>query len=398
MWKTTFFLGMLLSFGANAETCNIKNIEGVVSLLEQSPQEKQYRDVNDSLLELKYEQEIRRSQPAFSAGMDFDKDNLKNNELTAELLIDIDDYRNYSYRKKISEAVKSLKSTEFQKNYNERLSQTAVSLFKVSQDQFLFEKIDGLLNTITSSESIYKNRPIRSRDEEIILNSLNLLRSNLILKKSRLQDQIFENKIILKKWDTLDCTLDYKQYSKLINGLDFIKKDESHLFSLKEIQLKQVLLNNSTQLEVRRYINNFKIGPSFSKEKINEMNEYRIGLVMSFDIPAFSNSNDNYINKSRELAVLEKKRTEKITSLDKEVIEDRFKKYSESLKNLPSSEKLENDMRKIKKSFDAGVVSPLVYLESYRSYIDFLEVSEDVRLKVLESYLNLRGLYVENNY
>ena len=109
----------------------------------------------------------------------------------------------------------------------------------------------------------------------------------MILKKSRLQDQIFENKIILKKWDTLDCTLDYKQYSKLINGLDFIAKDESHLISLKENQLKQALVSNSIQLEVRRYINNFKIGPSFSKEKINDMNEYRIGLAMSFDIPTF---------------------------------------------------------------------------------------------------------------
>ena len=287
MWKTTFILGIILSLGANADICNINNIEGVISLLKQSPQEKHYKDVNDNLLELKYEQEIRRGQPEFSASMNFDKDNFKNNELTAELLINIDDYLNYSYRKQISGVVKSLKNTEFHKNYNERLSQTAVSLFKISQNQFLYEKIDGLLNTITSSESIYKDRPIRSRDEEIILSSLNLLRSNLILKKSRLQDQIFENKIILKKWDTLDCTLDYKQYSKLINGLDFIAKDESHLISLKENQLKQALVSNSIQLEVRRYINNFKIGPSFSKEKINDMNEYRIGLAMSFDIPTF---------------------------------------------------------------------------------------------------------------
>ena len=108
MWKTTFILGIILSLGANADICNINNIEGVISLLKQSPQEKHYKDVNDNLLELKYEQEIRRGQPEFSASMNFDKDNFKNNELTAELLINIDDYLNYSYRKQISGVVKIL--------------------------------------------------------------------------------------------------------------------------------------------------------------------------------------------------------------------------------------------------------------------------------------------------
>ncbi|MBY0414940.1 MAG: hypothetical protein K2Q18_12290, partial [Bdellovibrionales bacterium] len=93
----------------------------------------------------------------------------------------------------------------------------------------------------------------------------------------------------------------------------------------------------------------------------------------------------------------EKVRREKVVEIDKIIVEDRFKKYSESLRSLPSQDKLESDIRKIKKSFDAGVVSPLVYLESYRSYVDFLEVSEEVRLNVLESYLKLRGLYVETN-
>ena len=398
MWKIAFILGTMLSFGVNAETCNVQNIEGIVTLLKQSPQEKQYKDVNDRLLELRYEQEIRRSKPEFSAGVNFDKNNLKNKEITAELLFNIDDYRNYSIRKKISSAERSLKTTEFQKNYNERLSVIVVSLFKISQNQFLFEKIDELLSTIASSDSIYRNRPIRSRDDEIILSSLSLLKSNLILKKSRIQDQIFENQLIVKNWESLDCTLDYKQYSKLINGLETIKQDESFLISIKELQLRVELVNNSTQLEARRYFNNFKIGPNISKESSNEVDEYRIGVSLSFDIPTFNNSNDAYILQAQELANLEKKRTKKTAELDKEIIEIRFKKYSDSLKNLPTSEKLESDIRKIKKSFDAGVVSPLVYLESYRSYIDFLEVSEEVRLNVLENYLKLRGLYVENNY
>lgn len=74
MWKTAFFFGMMISLGVKADTCNIQNIEGIVSLLKQSPQEKHYRDVTDRLLELKYKQESRRSWPEFSGGFNLDKD------------------------------------------------------------------------------------------------------------------------------------------------------------------------------------------------------------------------------------------------------------------------------------------------------------------------------------
>lgn len=397
MWKTAFIIGMMLSLGASANTCNTQSIEGVIALLKQSPQEKHLKDTTDRFLELKYEQETRRSRPEFSAGLNLDKDNVKNQEITAELLFSIDDLRNYSLREKINTADRSLKTTDYLKDSNDRLSQTAISMFKISQNKFLLEKIDGLLTTINSSESIYKSRAIRSRDDEIVLSSLGLLKSNLILKKARLQDHIFENQLILKKWDNVDCLVDYNNFSELIKNLKFNSMDDSQLISMKELQLKADVIQNTIQLESRRYFSNFKIGPSFSREKTDESSLVRFGVSLSFDIPTLNNSNYNYIQQAESLATLEKARKEKVVEIDKFIVEDRFKKYSESLRSLPSQDKLESDIRKIKKSFDAGVVSPLVYLESYRSYVDFLEVSEDVRLNVLESYLKLRGLYVETN-
>ena len=397
MWKTAFIIGMMLSLGASANTCNTQSIEGVIALLKQSPQEKHLKDTTDRFLELKYEQETRRSRPEFSAGLNLDKDNVKNQEITAELLFSIDDLRNYSLREKINTADRSLKTTDYLKDSNDRLSQTAISMFKISQNKFLLEKIDGLLTTINSSESIYKSRAIRSRDDEIVLSSLGLLKSNLILKKARLQDHIFENQLILKKWDNVDCLVDYNNFSELIKNLKFNSMDDSQLISMKELQLKADVIQNTIQLESRKYFSNFKIGPSFSREKTDESSLVRFGVSLSFDIPTLNNSNYNYIQQAESLATLEKARKEKVVEIDKIIVEDRFKKYSESLRSLPSQDKLESDIRKIKKSFDAGVVSPLVYLESYRSYVDFLEVSEEVRLNVLESYLKLRGLYVETN-
>lgn len=397
MWKTTFFFGMMISLGVKANTCNIQNIEGILSLLKQSPQEKHYRDVTDRLLELKYKQESRRSWPEFSGGFNLDKDNSSNNEITAELLFSIDDYRNYGARKKLSFSDKEIKILEFQKDYNERLNQAAVSLFKISQNQFFLEKVEGLITTILSSESIYRNRPIRSREDEIILSSLELLKNNLILKKSRLLDSIFEDKLIIKKWDDVSCFIDYKAFTSIIKELNFQPKVNSELLSLKELQLQAEIVQSSNELETRKYFNNLKIGPSFSRAKSNEVNEYRLGVQIEFDLPSINNSNFEYIQQIKNLAKLNHIRGERNAEIERSLFQERFKKYSESLANLPSIENLETDIKKIKKSFDAGVVSPLVYLDSYRSFIDFLEVSEDVRLNVLQSYLKLRGLYVENN-
>lgn len=397
MWKTAFFFGMMISLGVKANTCNIQNIEGIVSLLKQSPREKHYKDATDRLLELKYEQETRRSRPEFAAGFNLDKDNSSNNEITAELLFSIDDYRNYGARKKLSLSDREIKAIEFQKDHNERLNQVAVSLFKISQNQFFLEKVEGLINTILSSESIYRNRPIRSREDEIILSSLGLLKNNLILKKSRLQDNIFEDKLIIKKWDDISCVIDYKTFTSIINELKFQAKTSSELLSMRELQLKSEVIQSSTELETRRYFSNLKIGPSFSRDRNNKVDEYRLGVQVEFDFPSINNSNSDYIQQTKNLASLENKREERVAEFERSLSQERFKKYSESLADLPSIEKLEADIRKIKKSFDAGVVSPLVYLDSYRSFIDFLEVSEDVRLNVLLSYLKLRGLYVENN-
>lgn len=397
MWKKAFFFGMMISLGVKANTCNIQNIEGVISLLKQSPQEKHYKDATDRLLELKYEQETRRSRPEFAAGFNLDKDNSSNNEITAELLFSIDDYRNYGARKKLSLSDREIKAIEFQKDYNERLNQVAVSLFKISQNQFFLEKVEGLINTILSSESIYRNRPIRSREDEIVLSSLGLLKNNLILKKSRLQDNIFEDKLIIKKWDDISCVIDYKTFTSIINELKFQVQTSSELLSMRELQLKAEVVQSSTELETRRYFSNLKIGPSFSRDRNNEVDEYRLGVQVEFDFPSINNSNSDFIQQTKNLASLENKRGERVAELERSLSQERFKKYSESLADLPSIEKLETDIKKIKKSFDTGVVSPLVYLDSYRSFIDFLEVSEDVRLSVLISYLKLRGLYVENN-
>lgn len=397
MLKIAFLSGMMLSYVASANTCNIQDIEGIINLVNQAPLEKDYREAYSQLADLRYEDTIRKIRPEISAGIDVDKDNTSNKEITAAVLFNISDYSKQGILKKIGEAERQLKKSEFEKDYKNRFNEVALALFKVAQNNFFKDRLTGLIQTLNSSEAIYKSRPIRSRDDEIILNSLGLLKSNLALKMTRIEDQIFEDTLKLKKWASIDCNLDYKSLTSIVNNLKLHNFNDEDMIAVKDLKLSSELVLNTSDFEARRLINNFRIGPSFSRERSDNVDEVRFGVTVAFDLPSFSKINREYVNQSVKLSSLESVRGNREALYTKEVLVQRFNKNLKALQALPSFEKLDGDIKKIKRSFDAGSVSPLTYLESYRSHVDFLETSEELRASVFESYLKLRGLYVENN-
>lgn len=397
MWSISFLMGMMFSLGVNASSCNIENVEGIVALLKESPQEKHYRNTNGQLLNLRYEEAVRGVRPELELSFNVDKDNSKNKEIAAKLLFSVNDYLKQGSLKKISGLNRDLRQVEFDRNYHERSLQVGQALFKLSQNRFFNDKVRDLIETLKSSESVYQTRPIKSREDEIILSSLAMLKSNLMLRKNKIESDIEENQLNLKKMGVESCEIDYKVFTNIINNLSFSDQGDERLLSLKELKLKQELIANSADYESRRFFENLRIGPSLSKERTDAASEYKIGVVLSFDLPTFSHTNPNYISKSRELALLEEQRSAVEAEFEKNILIQHFSKNSRALLSLPSFEKLEANIKKIKRSFDAGVISPLTYLDSYRSYLDFLDVSEELRLSVFESYIKLRGLYVENN-
>ena len=280
MWSISFLMGMMFSLGVSAETCNIENVEGIALLLKESSQEKHYKDTNDQLINLRYEDETRGIRPELELGFNIDKDNSKNKEITAELLFSINDYLKQGALKRISGVNKDIRKLEFDRNSRERIFLTALSLFKLSQNVFFNEKINTLIETLKSSEDVYKSRPIRSREDEIILSSLAIHKSNLILKKTRIESEIEENQLSLKKMGIVRCEVDYKKLTKIVNNLSFNDQGDERLLSLKELKLKQELIYSTADYDERRVFENLKFGPSISKEKTDSADEFKIGVVL----------------------------------------------------------------------------------------------------------------------
>lgn len=401
MWKTAFCCGMLLSLEVNAASCNVKNIADMAAIFKNSPQEKNYQEVNLKLIERAKQKNVLISRPELSASFDADKSKFKNNQLNVELLFNIDDYRKYSLQKESVEADAKLKLLENQNASIERLVESSVSFFKVAQNSYFNKKMDALLATVKSSEEAYNKRSIRSRDDELVLNSLRLIRDNLTLKKAMLEDQIAADQSLVANWEVPSCEIDYEELSKTINvisGEEFSSIDDSNSLKLQELKLKEESLLKSAEFQSKNRISNLKVGPVFSREVVQGETEHRFGLGLSMDLPAFDNSmNTQFFEVTKEASHRETARSKIVAINQHQYLIGRLKKYSAILKQINSTQKVEANIIKMKKSFDMGVISPLVYLDSYRSYVDYLETSQEAQLRVFETYLKLRGTYVENN-
>lgn len=400
MWKTAFCIGMLFSLETNALTCNVKSIDDVTALFKNSPQEKQYQEINSLLIERAKQKNSLKSRPELSASFDADKSEFKNNELSVELLFNIDEYRKYSLQKGASEAEADLRRVELKNSSIDRLTESSLSYFKVAQNSYFNKKLEALLVTVKSSEEAYNKRSIRSRDDEIVLNSLRLLKDNLILKKTMLEDQMAADQALMASYDFENCSVDYESLSKTLIDITpgtFSAIDDSNSLKLQELKLKEQFVFKTADFEAKNRISNFKIGPVFSREVSQGETENRFGLGISMDFPMFDNSaNGQFTESVKQASVSEISRAKKVAVNQHAYLVERFKKYSGILKQINSSQKVEANIMKMKKSFDMGVISPLVYLDSYRSYVDYLETTQEAQLKVVETYFKLRGAYVEN--
>lgn len=401
MWKTVILFGMLLSLQVNALTCNVKRIDDVAAMFKNSPEEKRFQDINLKLIERTKNKNVLRSRPELSASFDADKSEFKNNELTVELLFNIDELRKYSLQKDVAQIDAELKSISNRNSSIDRLTDLSLGHIRIAQNSYFNKKLDALWTTVKSSEDAYNQRSIRSRDDEIVLNSLRLLKDNLALKKATLEDQIALDSAALSSYGVLDCEIDYENLIKSLADISwngFAPIDETNSLKLLELKLKEQSIFKTADFEAKNRVSNLKIGPVFSREVNQGGIENRFGLGVSMDFPVFDNATNGEFTEALKIAeTLETSRSKIMAINQHKYLIERLKKYTGILKNINSTQKVEMNIMKMKKSFDLGVISPLAYLDSYRSYVDYLETSQEAQLKVFETYLKLRGAYVENN-
>ncbi|AUN98423.1 hypothetical protein C0V70_09960 [Bacteriovorax stolpii] len=397
MWKSACLMAFLLIFEVQANSCGITNVEGLVVSLKDTAEEKEFKAASSRYTRDWKERSLYRPRPEVGIGFEGNKDDFGKNEITAEILFNLDEYRKYSLLKKSAEAEGELKSIEFKNSQTERLIEGASALFRRSQNAYFLKRIDSILLALDSSLKNYERRSLRSRDEEISLTSLKLMKKSMLLKRNALEDEISSDRAFLSRWNKQDCELKNDELLALLKEVKGRTKDLSQ-GSIKENELAYRAEFQKAQSDYERKprISNLKIGPTFAREKSEGASETRIGIAVSMDFPQFGKTAESSFNEvSGELAQVEKKIALRELSTEKSILEGRIARNLKMLEDL-GQEKEESELQKMKKNFDQGLISPLVYLESYRNYVDSLESMIQARNQVFESDLKLRGFY-ENN-
>lgn len=394
MWKTACLLALLLSFEVYANSCGITDVEGLVVSLKDTAEEREFKEKSALYIRNWKERSIYKPRPEVGLGFEGNKSDFSKNEVTAEVLFNLDDYRKYSALKKSTDAEGELKELEFKNSQGERLVEGASALFRRSQNAYFLKRIDSILSALDSSLKNYERRSLRSRDEEIALTSLRLMKKSMLLKRNILEDEISSDALFLGRWNKQDCELKNETIRALLKETQRRAKAHS-TGSLKESELAYKVDFQKAQVDYDRKsrFSNFKIGPTLAREKTDGGAETRFGIAVSMDFPQFGgNAEASFGEVAGELAQIEKKIAQKELSAQKRILEERIARNLNLLEEL-GQDKEEGEILKMKKSFDQGLISPLVYLESYRNYVDSLESLIHARNQIFESDLKLRGFY-----
>lgn len=397
MWKTACLLAFLFSFESYANTCGIVNAEGLIATLKESLEEKEYKQRSSLYVSDWKERSLYSPRPEIGLSFEGNKDDMGKNEVSADILFNLDEYSKYSSLKKNVEAEGQIKALELQSEQVKRLIEGAGALFRRSQNVIFLKRLDAILLDLNSSLKNYENRSLRSRDEEVALTSLRLMRKSMVLKRSALEDEIEADRTFLSRWNKEECELPNETIQSLLKESSSRAKDKG-AGSLKEDELtfKANLKISQAEFEKKNRFSNLKVGPTFKREKSEEGAETRLGLAVTMDFPQFGSVESSFLSASTHLAKVEKDISLKEFAAEKRILEERV---ARNLKLLHAfgEDKEGSEILKLKKNFDQGLISPLVYLESYRNYVDSLESLIHARNQVFESDLKLRGLYEKNS-
>lgn len=398
MWKTLCLMAFVLSFELQAKTCNIADVEGLLLSLKETSQELELKEASKNYINHWMTKGQRGPRPEVGITIEGDKSDLKENEISAEVLFSLDDYRKYSTLKESIELEGQLKSLSFLRSFQERVSIGGRALFKSSQNALYLKRLSSILSVLESSLTRYEKRPLRSRDEDLAITSMRLMRRSLLLKKSVLEEELLSDKTLLSRWGLSECELSLEVMEKII--ADIGKKNEEWKgpsLDEKELGLQKGLALLQDEYERKGRFSNVKIGPTIAREKAGGVAGTRIGVSLSFDFPSLGGLPENEYQVSSRLYQEKVAEVElRAKETERQILQGRLARLKTLLSDLGKNNN-EEEMGKLKKSFDDGLISPLVYLESYRSYVDSLETLISARNQMFEDYLKLRGAYEKNN-
>lgn len=270
-----------------------------------------------------------------------------------------------------------------------------LTYLKLVQLKELEEKTAEAINAFKKIIQKYKNRPIRSPEEDVSLNTLELAENDFIMKLSRIAGEKKKNEQHIKL--NLAGICEFDDSSLTYSKINYRQKD---INSISDIELPTHLKialaeHNKTQKNVEferaKRIPDLKLGPIFGTRFQGKDQYYTLGVSLTTDLPFF-NVNGASINEAEAQLKVSQIKLENSKEQSKSELEEWKARFDRNLQTLSRSISLDEVEKKHQKSealFAHGVLSIPIVIESHRQIVEYFNSYFESEYEATEAYLNL---------
>ena len=379
-----------------AKDCKEMNLQTIIELAQSQTPEAKVALLQDKVAETTLEKAIQKSNPEFDLEHEVgDEFGEKIYATKASLKFNWELGGKRALRKDLAKSQTDVALTQSRSDLETKAIDLVLTYLKFTQLKQLEEKTEEAINAFKGIIRRYKNRPVRSPEEDVSLNTLELAENDFAMKLSRLAGERKKNEQHIKL--NLGDVCELSNYSQTYVPINFKQKDISSNSSLEfPTQLKIALAENTSaqknlELERSRRLPDLKLGPIIGSHFQGQDKFYTFGISLSTELPFF-NMNGASINEAEALVKVSSIKLENSEKQARAELEEWRSRFERNLNTLSVSIKLEDAEKRHSKSeslFARGVLAIPVVIESHRQFVEYFDSYFQSEYDATEAYLNL---------
>lgn len=298
-------------------------------------------------------------------------------------------------RKDLAKSTNEVALTQSKSDLETKAIDLTLTYLKLIQLKKLEEKTDEAINAFKGIIKKYRSRPVRSPEEDVSLNTLELAENDFAMKLARLGGERKKNEQHIRLNLSEVCELSSSSLS--YTPINYRQKDVNRISNLEfPSQLKIALAENiniqkNFELERARRIPDLKLGPIIGSRFQGQDKFYIFGISLSTDLPIF-NANGASINEAEAQLKVSHIKLENSKKQAEFELEEWKSRFERNLETLSRSIPLETAEKKHKKSaalFARGVLAIPIVIESHRQIVEYFNSYFESEYEATEAYLNL---------
>jgi outer membrane protein TolC len=263
----------------------------------------------------------------------------------------------------------------------------------------VIEEMDLIVEALAAFRQIenqFKARRARGPEQEITLNLVQLAQGDYELRKNHLFVEKNEIETRFKGHYGLNFQLNKKWLPapKVVWPKIEASGISKKTFELRKLEAEKEKLSGEKSLAVAESWPQMTAGPVVERTTEGPSSFYSYGFRLNIELPIFSiNSGARHLaDKTLLVAQMAADYANKKSTLEQDLLVQKYISAVESLKNSPSAESLKKKHAQIDRLFTQGLTSGATIIEAHRQIVAFEESQHEHEMVAIESLMLINTL------